>query len=207
MKEGYLENHRFNIKRESVDLMNEMRDWVTETKKQIPELKTVTFFGSRTVGNENNSSDLDTIVIYEENNKEKAQVLSTKIKKLIEDKFNVLKLEKKQATLINISSTVLDMYLERFKAIADESIETFTKDEQDAWRSLVSVFFLSVNSSELKGVRRYIVDSLNDKQLEYLMELLSYVEREKKTGKERHDSLPILEYPKLRSEIKNKWNL
>lgn len=67
-----LETHRFAPSHESLAKMKILRDNLTEVQGQIPEVRGLTYFGSRTVGREHsdpdNPSDMDVIVFYDGSN-------------------------------------------------------------------------------------------------------------------------------------------
>ncbi len=67
MKESInlLKDYRFNISENSLELMKKERAYLQEQQKKIPELAGLTFFGSRTLGREKESSDLDMNVFYD----------------------------------------------------------------------------------------------------------------------------------------------
>lgn len=61
-----LQDQRFHLSEESIEQMRVMRGILQEIQKDFPEVKAMSFFGSRIIGRENKDSDLDAVLFLDD---------------------------------------------------------------------------------------------------------------------------------------------
>lgn len=230
MQESFnkLENHRFDISGESLEIMKKERAYFEDMKKEIPELAGITFFGSRTVNLEKEDSDLDTFLFYDsspawelkdskfEVNQHKKDDIKSKIyEKFNFDDFNYEKNgEHTMLWLIDLSSYNINNIVDKFqKLIRDQESherKEFSKESvpTESW-SIASFFLLGVGDKlyKARGEIFDILEKLPDGQniWEKIVDYISVIEREK-TTKKRGPLVSYNNYPRTISDAREYFN-
>lgn len=227
-----LEDNRFVISKESMELMKKERVYFEEKKKEVPELAGITFFGSRTVGKEKENldnkeeekSDLDMCVFYDSSSAwefkdGKFELNQNKIDDIKEKIFNLgyfnsyytRKLKEYTASfLIDISSHNLEIIINDFRSLFLDSYIEFNKESvpMEAWH-VAPIFFLGVGDGlyKARGEIFDILEKLPNGQIiwEKIVDYISEIERDKKT-KKRDPLTPYNNYPRTIDKAREYFN-
>lgn len=227
-----IEDHRFVISPESMELMKKERAYFEEKKKEIPELAGVTFFGSRTVDREKEDSDLDMCIFYDGSfaweftdgefkvNHHEILIIQNKIDRIFNNlnNFNISHQEDipehSIAFSLDISSYNINHIISQFKELIEylkyNEYATFDKKKipDRAW-DIVSIFFLGVGDGlyKARGEIFDILEKLPNGQImwEKIVDYISEIERDKKT-KKRDPLTPYNNYPRTIDKAREYFN-
>ncbi|MFA6999500.1 MAG: nucleotidyltransferase domain-containing protein [Candidatus Paceibacterota bacterium] len=229
-----LEDHRFVISPESMELMKKERAYFEEKKKKVPELAGITFFGSRTVDREKENSDLDMCVFYDGSsawefkdgefkaNQHEILIIENKIDKVFNlNNFDINHkedLQEHSVTLsVDISPYNINHIINQFKELIEyiksdeyEIFDFFHKDKTPAraW-DIASIFFLGVGDGlyKTRGEIFDILEKLPNGQImwEKIVDYISEIERDKKT-KKRDPLIPYNNYPRTIDKAREYFN-
>lgn len=207
MKESInlLKDYRFNISENSLELMKKERAYLQEQQKKIPELAGLTFFGSRTLGREKESSDLDMNVFYDSSDcwkeqdgelkpdQDKIAILENRISKVFDvDSIEEEYKEHAGTSLYDISPGAIKRDLKRFQNLLKDQEsgvrKEFTPDFKptEAW-NIMSLFLLGVGDRLYKARNEILntLEKLPDGEFIWgkIVDYVSAVERDGTTKK------------------------
>jgi len=198
--EKEIETKRFKPTPESLSLMKDMRRMLVEAQQKNPSIRGLGFYGSRTLGVEKETSDIDVIIFRDSDIEERIHAnTNTDIKKIkkifpvqsrIDSHFEGPEFVPVPLTKIvfnlDIAKDKLDDYLQSFLRLVDNLTDHFKKPINDISMlntdKLNWLFFLSIGDPVYRA-REYVFDKLSElqngnKYFKVMMQLLSYRERE-----------------------------
>lgn len=202
-----LEDHRFNISPESMEMMKDFRKMFFEVKEKCPELEAISFFGSRIRGQEKKESDLDFVIIKDPRNTkddetepEFDEILNHSLKKYYEKK-NLKIPERSFFSAFNIDDIEESLKsISKWRKLDSEQDDFFDSIYMD----IISPFLLSVGN--IYEIREKILNALEKEEggeilFQELMKQLERLERSS-SGYKNQAQLPSYEYPKTIAEGK-----
>jgi predicted nucleotidyltransferase len=206
-----LETHRFVISPESRTIIDDLKKYIKNLKEQYKEIAGISFFGSRTVGMNGSSSDLDFVIfldtsdLYIENSAKRNQ-----LRELIGSLKDFL--ESKQVRVDSIQTR--DIKMDQLNRDVNEFMSDVDKGKQfneSNFKFLMELFYLGSGVGLYKA-RKLVLDKFErtsggERYFKRLMELLKHRERDVRTTKRPH-GLPaptkngISAYPETISEAR-----
>ncbi len=184
--------------------MQELKQWLPDLHKQFPEVKGFGFFGSRTLGTEKSTSDLDTVVFYNSHDIPQEEAvprtpLSTlrrpktdrmaQLDTVMKAKLSKNHLEHSSLIAVDIEPHTTQAYVVALiEAIENNEIDKNPKtnrlDRSTAYMAYLMSRFYLATGREVYQSRKQVLDYLQkfpkgEKYFKVLMNHLAYTERAK----------------------------
>jgi predicted nucleotidyltransferase len=214
-----LELHRFIITPESREMLNGIREQLPRIQEESPWVEGVGFFGSRTRGQENESSDLDVIVFYNSDFDSTNVVHERDVESLTDSVGATVNLHpfeddhvKNVPFRYDISSTNLRNDIvkleEAIQIVKDDGNDILSltprqvldraEDHGSDLGNLDYLFMLAVGDDVYKA-RKFVLDQLaqtpdGDTAIAFISNILNYKERDR-ARKKRPDTPDYDNYP------------
>lgn len=197
-----VEQKRFPINSQSLELMKGLRDVFTEMQEQRPYLSGLGFFGSRTRGQEHNSSDIDLVIFYD-SSKFPKKTTPLKNPNFVIESFKGRLIQAGNGVKIHmvvddISQKITEKYIEELISSRPRQIfeRIVGKDPKTdlgvpvSQLSLAGRFFLAIGNDIYRS-RRFILERLKampdgDRYWQILMGALAKVESGSRRRKGNH---------------------